>query len=287
MVNPARIGHTGITWPFTTEGALQAMDDVASLGYRGIELFGFVLDGYPGGVEGIRRDLERHHLRLTAAYCSATLIDPASRKADVKKMVAWAGKLKALGGEALVVGASVSQKAAFGVRDYGFMCGTLNEIGRRSLDLGINACFHPHTGTPVETRDQIDRVMNGVDPTAVFMAPDTGQIAKGGGDPLDVVRTYKDLIRHVHLKDWIGGISQFDEAGQLLDRTGYLDYVPLGQGIVDLPAIIQTLDEAGYGGWWMVELDGTQRAAHAPKEAAAISKRYLESLVSSASLIRE
>jgi inosose dehydratase len=54
--------------------------------------------------------------------------------------------------------------------------------------------------------------------------------------------------------------------------------VPLGDGVVDLPAIVHTLEAAGFGGWWMVELDGTPQAPRAAKEAAAISKRYLDLL---------
>lgn len=277
-MNTEKLGHTGITWPFTPEGARQAIGDIGSLGYRGIELFGFVLDAYPRGVDGVRADLEKSGLPLTAAYCSAPLIDRASRSSIVEKMVAWAGKVRVLGGEVIVVGAAGRQKPSYEADEYRDLCRTLDEIGRRCADLGVRACFHPHTGTPVETREEIDRVMADIDPRVVFMAPDTGQIAKGGGDPVEVVRTYREIVRHIHLKDWVGGESQFDAGGDLVDRTGYLDYVPLGEGVVDLPAIVQTLDEAGFDGWWMVELDGTPQAPRPSKEAAAISRRYLQRL---------
>src|SRR5262249_54446736 len=106
-------------------------------------------------------------------------------------------------------------------------------------------------------------------------APDTGQIAKGGGDPVEVVRTYAELVRHIHLKDYVGGEPKYDGAGELVDRTGYLDYVPLGDGVVDVPAILDALG-LRYQGWWMVELDGTPDAPRPPREAAAMSRRYLD-----------
>lgn len=277
-MDESRLGHTAITWPFTVEGARQAIDDVANLGYRGIELFGFVIDAYPGGVDGLRERLAEHRLQLAAAYCSASLIDPGARASDVARMVAWAGKVRGLGGEVIVVGADSSAKPAYSRDEYAGLCRTLDEIGRRCADLGVRACFHPHTGTPVETGEQIATVMTGIDPRVVFMAPDTGQIAKGGSDPVAVVRTYRELVGHVHLKDYVGGESTVDAEGNLLDRTGYLDYAALGDGVVDLPAIVETLDAAGYDGWWMVELDGTPRAPRAAKAAAAISKRYLDRL---------
>jgi inosose dehydratase len=279
-VQVSRLGHTAITWPFTADGADQAMQDIASLGYPGIELFGFVIDAYPGGVEGLRAHLAECHVQLAAAYCSASLIDPGVRAIDVAKMVAWAEKLRSLGGDVIVVGADSSAKPAYSRDEYAGLCKTLDEIGLRCADLGVKACFHPHTGTPVETSEQIDMVMTGIDPRVVCMAPDTGQIAKGGSDPVEVVRTYRELVGHVHLKDYVGGEITFDTDGNEIDRTGYLDYVPLGDGVVDLPAIVHTLEAAGFGGWWMVELDGTPQAPQAPKEAAAISKRYLDRLVS-------
>ncbi len=276
----SKVGHTAITWPFTPEGAHQAMQDVASLGYRGIELFGFVIDAYPGGVEGLRAHLAEHSLHLAAAYCSAGLIEPGARVSDVAKMVAWAEKVHSLGGTVIVVGADSSAKPAYSRDEYAGLCKTLDLIGLRCADLGVKVCFHPHTGTPVETGEQIDMVMTGVDPRVVLMAPDTGQIAKGGSDPVEIVRTYRELVGHIHLKDYVGGEITFDSDGNEIDRTGYLDYVALGDGVVDLPAIVHTLEAAGFGGWWMVELDGTPRAPRAAKEAAAISKRYLDRLAS-------
>ena len=275
-----KFGHTGITWPFTPEGARQAMQDIGSLGYPGIELFGFVLDAYPGGIEAVRADLEANGLQLTGAYCSARLIDPATRTEDVAKMAGWAEKVRALGGDVIVVGANASTQPVYSREDYGQLCQTLNAIGERCAALGVKPCFHPHTGTPVETREQIDLVMTTIDPRLVFMAPDTGQIAKGGGDPVEVVRTYRELVRHVHLKDYVGATSIVDAGGNFVDRTGYLDYVPLGEGVVDLQAIAHILEEGGYDGWWMVELDGTPQAPHTPREAAARSKRYLDALAS-------
>lgn len=275
-----RIGHTGITWPFTPDGAKQAIDDVASLGYRSVELFGFVLDKYPGGVEGVRADLERANLVLSAAYCSAPLIDPDTREQDVTRMRTWAEAVKSLGGDVIVVGAAPRQKPTYDAAEYAGLTTTLNEIGRRCNEIGIKACFHPHTGTPVETPEEITRVMDSVDPTLVFMAPDTGQIAKGGGDAVEVVRTYRSLVRHIHLKDYVGGESRADDSTNPVDRTGYLDYVPLGEGVVDFGSIVADLDANGYDGWWMVELDGTDRAPHPAKDAAAISRRHLDTLVS-------
>lgn len=275
-----KLGHTGITWPFTPDGAREAMADIASLGYRGIELFGFVIDAYPGGVEGVRADLDRFGLQLAGAYCSVSLVDPAARQEDVRRMSNWADKVKALGGGVVVVGPTPRKRSSYGTEDYRAIRLALGEIGRACADKGVSACFHPHTGTPVETREEISMVMDEIDADVVAMAPDTGQIAKGGADPVEVVRTYASLVRHIHLKDYVGGTARTDSHGELADRTGYLDYLPLGDGVVDFAAIAGVLADAGFDGWWMAELDGTPASPVPPKLAASTSWHYLTAMSS-------
>jgi inosose dehydratase len=102
----------------------------------------------------------------------------------------------------------------------------------------------------------------------LFFAPDTGQIAKAGDDPIAALETYKSMLRHIHLKDYGGG-----------EPTGYAGYVPIGSGVVDIQAIFNILEEVNYQDWITVELDGTSEASRPPREAAAMSKRYLEELL--------
>ncbi len=271
-----KLGHTGITWPFTPDGAKQAIGELAELGYQGIELFGFVIDAYPGGVGALRDDLQRAGLQLAAAYCSVSLVDPAQRDDDLRSMTRWAEQVAQLSGDVVVVGPTASRRERYGSDDYRHVCTMIDEIARLCADTGVVACFHPHTGTPVETREEIARVMDSVDPAVVRMAPDTGQIAKGGADPVEVVRDYAPLVGHIHLKDYIGG-TPIVQGGVEVDRTGWLDYVPLGRGVVDIASILDALGEE-YSGWLMVELDGSDAALEPAKATALASKRYLESL---------
>jgi inosose dehydratase len=275
-----RIGHTGITWP--VEPIDQVVAEVADVGYAAFETFALTVEAYPGGPSAFRALIDRHGLTFPSAYCYAPFINPATREADIALMVSHAHTIRAVGGSVAVLGATSSENPVYSADEYAGMIDTLNEIGRRLMDLGVVAAFHPHTGTPVETREQIDRVMGGVDPRYMGFAPDTGQIQKGGSDALEVLRTYLSLVRHVHLKDWVGGVLQRTPDGQEVDRTGYADYVPVGSGVVDVPGIAALLDGAGYDGWWMVELDGSSAAPRLPREAAAMSKRYLDGLIADA-----
>jgi inosose dehydratase len=231
------------------------------------------------GIDALREGIERSGIRLGAAYCNAKYIEPDQAQADIEKVFGWGKALKSLGGDVVVIGPGGKRPGGYLPADYKFMAQTLNELGRRLSDIGVIAALHPHTGTSVETRPEIDQVMEHVDPRYVGFGPDIGQMQKAGDDPVDIVRTYRQLVRHIHIKDYIGGPMQRDEQGKYVDPTGYAGYVPLGQGVVDVKTILAMLDEDGYQGWLMVELDGTKRAPHAPKDAAALSKQHLDKVL--------
>ena len=128
-------------------------------------------------------------------------------------------------------------------------------------------------------RKDMDTILNLVDPSVVGFAPDTGQIAKGGSEIMSVLRTYRDQITHVHLKDWCGKFERSAD-GVEIDATGYANYEPIGNGVLPMREIIDLLHEANFDGWVNVELDGTANAPRPPREAAAMSRLYLGEVLS-------
>lgn len=276
MAKQFRIGHTGITWGYGLDQVDAAVKDVAELGYHAYETFGFTIEEYeqkkPGGFGAL---LARYEIPLGSAYCSTRFIDPSDAKEDIERVTRWAKLAKSLGATTIVLQAA-GHRPAEPYSEFRAMADVFSEIGRRVQDMGLIAAIHPHTGTLIETREEIDAVMTSIDPKAVFFAPDTGQIVKGGSDILEVLNDYGSLVRHVHLKDYIGGPARHDENGKEIDPTGYVGYTPVGHGSLDMPAIFQFLERIDYQDLVMVELDGTPRAPRPPHEAAAMSKRYLQ-----------
>jgi sugar phosphate isomerase/epimerase len=158
------------------------------------------------------------------------------------------------------------------------MAETMNRAGEVARGAGIDATMHPHWGTAAESRLEIEVLLDLLDPTLVGFAPDTGQIAKGGSDILEVMRTYQPRLTHVHLKDW-GGSYERDADGKEIDRTGYVNYEPIGSGVLPMADLLTPLIESDFAGWVNVELDGTPRAPRPPRAAAALSRRYLGGLL--------
>ena len=261
------IGHSGITWGYTMVEAEQAVKDVAELGYCAYETFGHILVQYEQEKQGgFGAVLEQYGIPLAAAYCPTSFYDPTQAQEDIEKVTQWAEMARSLGATAIVLQAGKRSEEPYTA--FRGMGEVFNEIGRRARDMGMVTAIHPHTGTLIETRAEIDAILGTVDPELVGFAPDTGQIAKGGADPVATLRDHKALLRHIHLKDYGGG-----------KPTGYAGYVPIGSGVIDMPAIFEILDQVSFDGWVMVELDGTPQAPRPPREAAAMSKHYLEQLL--------
>ena len=106
-------------------------------------------------------------------------------------------------------------------------------------------------------------MLEAVDTRYVKFGPDIGQLQKGGSDPVQVVKDFLPLVNHMHVKDYSGG-------------EAFLGYCPLGQGKVNIPAILDMMDGRTIAGMLMVELDGGPRMPMTALETATIAKAYLE-----------
>jgi inosose dehydratase len=260
-----RIGHTGITWGFKPEDAAQAIHDVGSLGFAGYESFGEVIEAWEAK-GGIRRLLDAGEVPLISAYCNVNLTDPTKRKDELDKIVRWAKLIQKCGGVTSVVGPNGVKRSAYDFKaSKADIVAALNEMGKAVTDVGIIPALHQHTGTCIESRDEVYAVLEAVDTRYVKFGPDVGQLAKGGSDPLKIVKDFLPLIRHVHLKDWDGG-------------PYWAEYCPLGRGKVDVRAVMDLLEQAPDLKIVMVELDPSANAPMAPLETARTSKEFLKSL---------
>ena len=274
-----RVGHTGITWGIPGD-VEQAYRDTAELGYLGFETFAQTILSWnekPGGYQAL---VERYGIPTGAAYCHKTWIDPNTAADELAAARREADALQAVGGQTLVLQAGRRLVGGYSSDQFRTLATALNDIGRYCRELGMATGLHPHTGTAVETRAEIDTMLDLLHPDCVGFAPDTGQIAKGGSDILEVMRTYRQRITHVHLKDWNGRYDK-DAEGKEIDTSGYVNYEPIGSGILPMPAVLDLLVEDNFDGWVNVELDGARHAPRPPREAAAMSRQYLGRLLGS------
>ncbi|MDX6373013.1 MAG: inosose dehydratase [Nocardioidaceae bacterium] len=130
----------------------------------------------------------------------------------------------------------------------------LDRIADHAAGRGVEAALHPHMGTMIESDAETQRVLDG---SHVGLCVDTGHLAAAGADPGAIVAANPARVRHVHLKDVDSELAGRVADGSLTFADAVRDgmFVPLGTGSVDVTGIVDTLEGAGYRGWYVLEQD--------------------------------
>jgi inosose dehydratase len=130
----------------------------------------------------------------------------------------------------------------------------LDRLADAAAERGVLAVLHPHVGTMVETRSDVDRVLRG---SSIKLCLDTGHLLIGGTDPLALTREVPGRIAHAHLKDVDAALAARVQAGELTytEAVRHGMYTPLGEGDVDIAGIVSALRANGFDGWFVMEQD--------------------------------
>ena len=252
-------GYASITWGGNDR---QAIDDVAAVGFHGIQLRANSIAEF-GSPAAVRDLLSQHELKFVALSSGDLLSDSASAKKSIAEHAGHAKFLRDAGGLYLQV-LDQRPKGRMAIPDDFKQLGkALTELGKRTADLGIPLGYHNHMGSLSERPDELDKIMAASDPRYVKLELDIAHYFQGGGDPVKAIEKYSDRLLFLHIKD-------VERVSQSVYR-----WVELGRGLVDVPAVFDSLNKVGYRGWAIVELDEVPENAHSPKEAAAANKEYL------------
>jgi inosose dehydratase len=258
-----QVGYAAIAWGGNDT---QAIEDVSSLGYAGIQIRANAVKEFsdPLALKGL---LGQHHLQLAAFSSGDVLIDPSQEAANLAMHVANAKYVRAAGGTFLqVIGTFRHDNTAFSDADYARQAKLLTEVSKQVSAYGVKTGLHNHMGSIAQSPEELERIMNATDPKYVNLLLDTGHYKQGGGDPAAAVKKYAGRLICLHLKDV-----------KPSPLTGGYEFTELGKGTVDFPAVMAALRSIRYRGWVIVELDG-KRSGSVPtaKESAAINKTYIE-----------
>jgi inosose dehydratase len=138
---------------------------------------------------------------------------------------------------------------------------------------GLRPAFHPHAGSFVEFEDEIERLL---DDTELALCLDTGHAAYAGIAADRALVAYGGRLAHVHLKDVRADVLARvrDERLDFWAAVAAGVFCPLGQGVVDLPAVLAALDRVGYRGYATIEQDRVPGSG-SPLDDLAASLRVL------------
>ena len=263
---PAEIhlGYASITWNGNDR---QAIEDIASLGFHGIQLRANVIKEFASPAE-LRGLLEKHQPKMVALSSGGVRIDPAVEAEEIAKHTANAKFVHDVGGLYLQVTDERPKDRAVTAADYSRLGRLITEIGKRTADLGISLGYHNHMGSLGERPEEVDQILQAADPRYAKLELDVAHYLQGGGDPARAIERYRDRLLFLHIKD----VESLPNAANT--KRPYR-FVELGRGRVDLPAIFDALHKVNFRGWAIVELDAVPDKDRTPKESAAISKKYL------------
>jgi inosose dehydratase len=154
----------------------------------------------------------------------------------------------------------------------------MNELGKVAKDSGLTLGYHPHFRDLGETREGLGRVLDATDPRYVGLIADIAHLKLGGSDPAEVIRPYHERLVMMHIKDLRR--DAYDLARQNRAAASSLKhyFCEVGKGVVDFPSVTASVQQSGFQGWLIVELDSYVQPAGGPAESARINKDALQKL---------
>jgi inosose dehydratase len=214
------------------------------------------LPGDPAEVAGVLRGWG---LNLVGGFVPAVLHEPDVQDEQLAFVERRAEFFAAAGADVVVLA------AVTGSEDYGdvfqadedawrTLFGSLDAVEEICARHGVAVSLHQHYGTVIERDDQLRRFLEG---SEMGLCLDTGHLAIGGSDPVEIANLAGGRINHVHLKD-----VDYELAARLARRE--LDFKegarmgafrPLGEGDVDIGRLLDVLEGNGYSGWYVLEQD--------------------------------
>jgi inosose dehydratase len=216
-------------------------------------------DGYlgddPGEIAGL---LERHGLTLVGGFLPVVLHDRSQQAASVASAHRVGALFEAVGAEflvsAVVVDLAWAPRIPLTDGNWQSIFDGLSRIDEVAAAHGLTHVAHPHWGTLVQERDDVERLL---EKSEVRLCLDTGHLVLGEMDPAWFAHAGGDRISHVHLKDVAAPIAEGLRGGELAVvpavQAGL--FQPLGAGSAPIAETVRTLERSGYDGRYVLEQD--------------------------------
>lgn len=258
------LGYSSITWSGQDE---QAIKDIASLGFKGIQLRANTFGKYGENPAALKALIDQSGLQLCMFSSGNVEIDPAKVEASIAQHVKHANFVKALGGTSIQLTNSLRKK---GVKpeekDLIRLAEVMNEIGAKTKEIGIQATYHNHMDQFGETPEEVELLVQHMDASKIKLLLDVAHYFQGGGNPSEAVLKYRQVLHSLHIKD----VRQTEPRYR---------FVELGQGKVNLEEVFANLDKIKFKGFAIVELDAVPDAGKTPFSCAETSKEFLKTRI--------
>lgn len=270
----------------------QIISEIALAGFKGLQ----GAPKFPKDTKTLKKDLEVRGLTISEPWVG-TFFTIGAEEDSQKIFENEMEFMKNFDSKVIVVaelGGAVHQqpieplknRPQFTDKQWELLIDGLNSLGDQAFANGMILCYHPHVGTGVETRADIDRLMAGTKEHNVNLLLDTGHLYYSGVSQsgiLNLIDTYGSRIKHVHLKNIRQNILE-DATNNKLSflsaiRSGVFTVPGDKNGIIDFKTILNKLAAVKYQGWLMVEAEQDPSNAikplREPLEYAVLARGYL------------
>jgi inosose dehydratase len=266
------LGYSAITWGGKD---MLAIEQIASLGFKGIQLRANTYAPYKDKPEELKAALDKAGLKLVMFSSGNVEVDPAKVEASIQQHVNHAKFVKSLGGNAIQLTNSLRKKGQIPTEEELIrLAEVMNEIGAKTMELGVQSTYHNHMSQWGETPEEVDTIVKHMDPKKIQLELDVAHYFQGGGDPAEAVLKYKKVLHSLHIKDVESPIK-----GQESNPKSY-KFVELGEGKVNLIQVFKNLEKINFKGWAIVELDGVPNPNKTPLECGTTSRNFLRDKIS-------
>jgi inosose dehydratase len=209
-------------------------------------------------------------LAVSSLYCNREFVNPLSWEVELDTLTAITRVLAGFGAPGIVMGGGTPAPAGHDhdPEVYRRLAASLRQVGEVAAERGMWAAFHPHIDTAIETREQVDRLMNELGEGPAGLCIDIAHLTMTGGDAVAAVRDYASALKYVHFKDVA------DQTG-IVGPARFDSFRPLGQGVVDIPGVARQLLQDAYSGVVVIELDSSEQE---PEAALRDSVAFIRSI---------
>lgn len=263
---------------FRKYSLIDTIEILAGLGYEGIEIMADIPHAYPPDlsekdIEAILATLDRCHMRISNInafmlwaegdtwHPSWIEADPAQRQkriAHTLRCIDLAAKLGAPTISTEPGGPLDGMEVETGLRIFKEGLEAVESLAREK---GVKVLIEPEPGLLIERSDQFLDFIDGLDQNVFALNFDIGHFYCVNEDPAALVPALQRHTRHYHLED----ISA--------DRVHH--HLLPGLGAIDLPAVLQAINQLDYQGFVTVELYPYEDN---PVETARKALAYLRAL---------
>ncbi|WP_326762600.1 sugar phosphate isomerase/epimerase [Streptomyces phaeochromogenes] len=184
------------------------LDELAMAGYQWLELgpYGYL----PTDPQPLKEELDARGLQVSGGTAFGALHRPEAWDETLAHVRQVAALTEAAGAHHLVLIPPMYRDEKTGAftespeltadqwADFGR---SADRLGRLLLDeYGVRLVIHPHADSHIQTQPEIERLLNESDSRYTNLCLDTGHVAYGGGDNLDLIRRFGERVGYVHIK---------------------------------------------------------------------------------------